>query len=111
MTSDMTSVGAKADTILPTELVEAARRVVDANRAIGRRIALAESCTGGLVAALLTDIPGSSSVFERAAKVSTSLTSAHHQSAWRATSRNMRGPPPPTISGSGASGSGDENAP
>src|SRR3546814_14889487 len=48
------------DTILPAELVEAARRVVDANQAAGRRIALAESCTGGLVCAALTEIPGSS---------------------------------------------------
>ena len=52
------------DTILPAELVEAARRVIEQNRAIGRRVALAESCTGGLVAAALTEIPGSSDVFE-----------------------------------------------
>ena len=52
------------DTILPEELVTAARRVVEANRAIGRRIAVAESCTGGLVAAAITEIPGSSEVLE-----------------------------------------------
>ena len=50
------------DTILPAELVEAAQRVVDANRAAGRKIAVAESCTGGLVVAALTEIPGSSDV-------------------------------------------------
>jgi nicotinamide-nucleotide amidase len=52
------------DFCLPPELVEAARGVVEANRAAGRRIAVAESCTGGLVAAALTEIPGSSDVFE-----------------------------------------------
>lgn len=52
------------DTILPDELVEAARKVVEANRAAGRRIAMAESCTGGLVSAALTEIPGASDVFE-----------------------------------------------
>jgi nicotinamide-nucleotide amidase len=52
------------DTVLPRELVEAARKVVDANRAAGRRIAVAESCTGGLVSAAITEIPGSSEVFE-----------------------------------------------
>ena len=50
------------DTILPSELVEAARRVVDANRAAGRKVAVAESCTGGLVSAALTEIAGSSDV-------------------------------------------------
>lgn len=46
-------------------LHDLARRVVAENRALGRRIALAESCTGGLVAAALTDIPGSSAVLDR----------------------------------------------
>lgn len=54
------------ETILPAELVRAARRVVEANRAAGRRIALAESCTGGLVAAAITEIPGSSDVLDAA---------------------------------------------
>lgn len=53
-----------ADTILPTVLVDAARRVVAANRAAGRRIAVAESCTGGLVSAAITEIAGSSEVLQ-----------------------------------------------
>ncbi len=48
------------ETILPAELVEAARRVVSANLAAGRMVSIAESCTGGLVAAAITEIPGSS---------------------------------------------------
>ncbi len=52
------------DTILPAELVALARRVIEDNAAAGRRIAVAESCTGGLVAAALTEIPGSSEVVE-----------------------------------------------
>jgi len=50
------------DTVLPDALVAAARKVVDANRALDRKFALAESCTGGLVAAAITEIPGSSEV-------------------------------------------------
>ena len=49
---------------LPDVLVDLARRVIDENRTAGRRIAVAESCTGGLVAAALTEIAGSSEVFE-----------------------------------------------
>lgn len=52
------------DTLLPAELVEKAREVIEANRAAGRRISVAESCTGGLVAAALTEIAGSSDVFD-----------------------------------------------
>ena len=52
------------DYLLPDELVTRARDVVAANRKAGRTIAVAESCTGGLVCAALTEIAGSSDVFE-----------------------------------------------
>lgn len=52
------------DDCLDPVLVEEAGRVVAANIAAGRRIAVAESCTGGLVSAALTAIAGSSAVFE-----------------------------------------------
>jgi nicotinamide-nucleotide amidase len=51
------------DTILPRELIDKARAVIDANRKARRRIAVAESCTGGLVSAAITEIPGASDVF------------------------------------------------
>ena len=52
------------DFVLPDELVSLARQVIEQNRAAGRRVVVAESCTGGLVAAALTEIPGSSDVIE-----------------------------------------------
>ena len=52
------------DSILPPPLVELAERVIIANRRAGRTVAVAESCTGGLVSAALTEIAGSSDVFE-----------------------------------------------
>ena len=52
------------DSLLPADLVDLARAVIDSNRAAGRRIAVAESCTGGLVSAALTEIAGCSDVFE-----------------------------------------------
>jgi nicotinamide-nucleotide amidase len=49
-----------------TEAVrKAAAHVLDVFRARGLKVATAESCTGGLVAAALTDIAGSSDVVDR----------------------------------------------
>ena len=53
-----------SDYLLPQVLVDKAREVIEANRSAGRRVAVAESCTGGLVSAALTEIAGSSDVFE-----------------------------------------------
>src|SRR5216684_4002955 len=47
------------------ELIERAQALLDLCRKKGLKIAAAESCTGGLVAATLTEIAGSSDVFER----------------------------------------------
>ncbi len=54
-----------AGSMLPAELFELAARVIAENIAAGRTVALAESCTGGLVCAALTEIAGSSAVLDR----------------------------------------------
>lgn len=54
-----------SDYLLPDEIAQLAARVVAENLAAGRKIATAESCTGGLVAGAITEISGSSSVLDR----------------------------------------------
>jgi nicotinamide-nucleotide amidase len=49
----------------PQDLIQQASIFLDDATARGIKVATAESCTGGLVAALLTQIAGSSSVVER----------------------------------------------
>ena len=51
--------------MFPPDLRDEAARLLEAFRARKRRIATAESCTGGLIAGLLTEIPNSSDVLER----------------------------------------------
>ena len=47
------------------KIIKLAERVVRACEAADLRIVTAESCTGGLIAAALTEIPGASNVVER----------------------------------------------
>ena len=51
--------------IMPNDREDFAEKVLEKARGLGLMIATAESCTGGLVAAALTSIGGSSDVFER----------------------------------------------
>ena len=53
------------DPILPPDIDELTRAVVEAACARELTLATAESCTGGLLASLLTDVPGCSHAFDR----------------------------------------------
>ena len=50
--------------MFPPDILQSASRVIEALRTKSRKITTAESCTGGLVAAAITSIAGSSDVFE-----------------------------------------------
>jgi nicotinamide-nucleotide amidase len=51
--------------MFPSALLRLAEVVIADARQAKLRIATAESCTGGMIGTLLTEIPGSSSVFDR----------------------------------------------
>ncbi|MFN0044364.1 MAG: CinA family protein [Alphaproteobacteria bacterium] len=51
--------------MIDDHLLEASEALLAQCRAMGLKIATAESCTGGLLSAALTAIPGSSDIFER----------------------------------------------
>lgn len=55
----------RAGPVFPAAWTSEAERLLAAMRTRGWKLATAESCTGGLVAALLTEIAGASDVFER----------------------------------------------
>src|SRR5260370_22068078 len=75
------------------ELTEAARALLDLCRGKRLTLAAAEWCTGGLLAATLTEIPGSSDVFERGF-----VTYSNEAK------REMLGVTPMTLAGPGAVG-------
>lgn len=51
--------------LLPAELLDEAKKVIEFCRDAGLKLVTVESCTGGLLAGALTSIPGASDVVER----------------------------------------------
>ena len=51
--------------MFPDDLIARAVVLLDRCRMLGIKLAAAESCTGGLVTGVLTEVPGSSAVVER----------------------------------------------
>jgi nicotinamide-nucleotide amidase len=51
--------------MLSTEIMNKAHKLLKALRSRDLKLSVAESCTGGLIASVLTEIPGISEVFER----------------------------------------------
>lgn len=51
--------------MIPNDITDLAQRLVSAYTQSHNKLVTAESCTGGLVGAAITSIPGSSSVFDR----------------------------------------------
>jgi nicotinamide-nucleotide amidase len=86
--------------MFPPDLIAHAAALIDRCRTARLMVATAESCTGGLIAGLLTEIPGSSAVMERGFVVYSNLakeqllgvpeeTLATHGAVSEATARAM----------------------